>query len=49
MAVEPATTEPTRHEMQVHVRDYDKFTKLFKYGAATVFVIAIVVLLIIGT
>jgi hypothetical protein len=49
MAVEPSTTEPTRQEMAAHVHDYAKFTKLFKYGAITVFIIAMIVLLIIGT
>jgi hypothetical protein len=49
MAVEPSTNEPTRHEMQAHVRDYAKFTHLFKYGAIVVFIIAMTVLLIIGT
>jgi hypothetical protein len=49
MAVEPSTTEPTRHEMAAHVHDYAKFTKLFKYGAIAAFIIAMIVVLIIGT
>ena len=49
MAIEPSTTEPTRHEMQVHVRDYAKFTNLFKYGAIGVFIIAMIILWIIGS
>ena len=49
MAVEPSTTEPTRQEMTAHVQDYAKFTRLFKYGAITVFIIAMIVVLIIGT
>lgn len=49
MAIEPPTTEPTRPHMEAHVRDYAKFTHLLKYGAIIVFVVAMVVLLIIGT
>jgi hypothetical protein len=49
MAVEPSTTEPTRQEMTAHVRDYAKFTNLFKYGAITVFIIAMLILWIIGS
>ena len=49
MAIEPSTTEPTRQEMTAHVHDYAKFTKLFKYGAITVFIIAMIILWIIGS
>jgi hypothetical protein len=49
MAVEPSTTEPTRQEMTAHVQDYAKFTKLLKFGAITGFIIAMIVVLIIGT
>lgn len=49
MAVEPPTTEPTRQEMTAHVQDYAKFTKLFKYGGITFFVVAMLILLIVGS
>ena len=48
MAVEPATTEPTGHEMEAHVRDYAGFTKMFKMGTIIVAIIALFILFIIS-
>lgn len=31
----------------MHVRDYERFTKMFKYGAITCFVIGFIVLMIL--
>jgi hypothetical protein len=44
---EPLLANPPTHEVAVHVRDYERFTKLFKYGALTCLVIGFVVLLIL--
>ena len=48
MAAEPATNEPVQQDMQMHVRDYAGFTKLFTYGAIFSFAIAMIVLFIIS-
>lgn len=48
MAAEPSTTEPTRQDMQMHVQDYAKFTKILKYGGIIFFGVAMFVILIIG-
>jgi len=44
---EPLLAHPPTQEVAVHVRDYERFTKLFKYGALTCLVIGLVVLLIL--
>lgn len=44
---EPLLAHPPTQEVAVHVRDYERFTKLFKYGALTCLVIGFVVLLIL--
>ena len=44
---EPLLAHPPTQEVAVHVRDYERFTKLFKYGALTCLVIAFIVLLIL--
>ena len=38
---------PTKHEMTDHLRDYSRFTKLFKWGAIIGAIIAFTVILII--
>jgi hypothetical protein len=45
---EPILTHPGSQQMARHVRDYSKFTALFKWGAITSFVVAILVLFIIA-
>jgi hypothetical protein len=40
-------TNPPTQDVAIHVRDYTRFTKLFKYGAAICFVLAMFVLLIL--
>ncbi len=44
---EPLLASPPTQDMAVHVRDYDRFTKLFKYGAITCLIIGFIVLLIL--
>ncbi|MBV9528379.1 hypothetical protein [Sphingomonas sp.] len=41
---EPLLTSPVTHDVAVHVEDYERFTKLFKWGAAGVFLIAMILL-----
>jgi hypothetical protein len=44
---ESILTHPGSQEMAVHVRDYSKFIKLFKWGAAVCFVIGMLWLMIV--
>lgn len=44
---EPLLVDPPTHDVAVHVRDYDRFTRMFKYGAITCFIIGFIVLLIL--
>lgn len=44
---EPILTSPPTQEMARHVHDYEKFTRLFKWGAITALIAAFIVLLII--
>jgi hypothetical protein len=44
---EPILEHPGTHEVAVHVRDYERFTRLFKWGALTCLVIGFLVLLIL--
>ena len=45
---ESLLTNPPTPEVAAHVRDYSRFTKLFKWGAIASFVIAIAVMIIIS-
>jgi di/tricarboxylate transporter len=44
---EPILTHPGSPENAVHVHDYERFTRLFKYGAIVCLIIAVVWLLIV--
>ncbi|HKX91533.1 MAG TPA: hypothetical protein VJM15_03810 [Sphingomicrobium sp.] len=44
---EPLLTDPPTQDVAVHVRDYQRFTQLFKWGALTCLVVALFVLLIL--
>lgn len=44
---EPLLVDPPTPDVAVHVRDYDRFTRMFKWGALTCFAIGILVLLIL--
>jgi hypothetical protein len=44
---ESLLTNPPTQEVGVHVRDYVRFTKLFKWGALACLVIAFIVLQIL--
>lgn len=45
---EPILEHPQSHEMAVHVRDYGRFTVMFKWGAILSFITAFIVILIIS-
>ena len=40
-------TNPPTHEVGVHVHDYERFTRLLKYGAITCLIFGILWLLIV--
>jgi hypothetical protein len=44
---ESILVSPPTQDVAVHVRDYVRFTRLFKYGAVTCLIIGFVVLLIL--
>jgi hypothetical protein len=44
---ESILVSPPTQDMAVHVRDYTRFTRLFKYGAVTCLIIGFIVLLIL--
>ena len=44
---EPLLANPPTHEVAVHVRDYEKFTRMMKWGAIVCFIIGLLVLLIL--
>jgi hypothetical protein len=44
---EPILTQPGSQEMSAHVHDYDRFIKLFKWGAIVCLVVGLVWLLIV--
>ena len=45
---EPILNNPPTQEVAVHVRDYSRFIKLFKWGAIISAVTALIVVLIIA-
>ena len=45
---ESLLTNPPTQEMAAHVKDYSRFTFMFKYGAIICFVIAMLVIVIIS-
>ena len=44
---ESILTNPPTHEMGVHVHDYERFTRLVKYGAIACLIIGVIVLMIL--
>jgi hypothetical protein len=44
---EPLLVDPPTQDVAVHVRDYERFTKLLKWGALVCLVIGFFVLLIL--
>lgn len=44
---EPLLSSPPTQDVAVHVRDYERFTRLFKYGAITCLIVGFIVLLIL--
>jgi hypothetical protein len=44
---EPLLAHPGSQEMTAHVHDYDRFTRMMKYGAITCLIIGVIVLLIL--
>lgn len=45
---EPLLASPPTQEVAVHVRDYERFTKMLKWGAIVCAIIGLIVLLILG-
>jgi hypothetical protein len=45
---EPLLVSPPTQDVAVHVKDYDRFTKMLKWGAIICAIIAFFVLMIIG-
>ena len=43
----PLTADPSSHGMTDHVRDYELFTKMFKWGAVACFIAGMIVLMIL--
>jgi hypothetical protein len=44
---EPLLASPPTQDMAVHVHDYERFTRMFKWGAVICLIIGFVVLLIL--
>jgi hypothetical protein len=44
---EPLLANPPTHEVATHVRDYESFTRMFKYAAIICLIIGFIVLLIL--
>ena len=44
---EPLLTSPPTQDMAVHVHDYLRFTKMFKWGALICLILGFIVLLIL--
>ena len=44
---EPLLTSPPTQDVAVHVRDYERFTKLLKWGAIVCLIIGLVSLVVI--
>jgi len=45
---ESILTNPPTQDVAVHVRDYTRFTQIFKWGAVVCLIIGLIVLLILG-
>lgn len=44
---EPLLTSPPTQDVAIHVRDYERFTRLLKWGAFTCLIVGFIVLLIL--
>jgi hypothetical protein len=44
---EPLLVSPPTQDVAVHVRDYERFTKMFKWGAIVALIVGLIVLLIL--
>lgn len=44
---EPLLASPPTQEMAAHVHDYERFTRILKYGAFSALIIGFIVLLIL--
>ena len=44
---EPLLVSPPTQDVAVHVRDYERFTKMFKWGALICLIIGFIVLMIL--
>jgi len=46
---ESLLASPPTQEAAVHVRDYERFTTMFKWGAIIAFIVGLVVLMILSS
>lgn len=44
---EPLLASPPTQDVAIHVRDYERFTKLLKWGAIVCFIVGLIVLMIL--
>ncbi len=44
---EPLLASPPTQDVAIHVRDYERFTKLLKWGAILCFIVGLIVLMIL--
>ena len=44
---EPLLVSPPTQDVAVHVRDYERFTRMFKWGGLTALIVGFIVLLIL--
>ena len=44
---DPILTDPPTPEAAVHVHDYERFTRMMKYGAITCLIVGLIVLMIL--
>lgn len=44
---EPLLASPPTQDVAIHVRDYERFTKLLKWGAIVCFIVGFIVLMIL--
>ena len=46
---EPLLANPPTHEVAVHVQDYERFTRMFKWGAILCLIIGLISLILIAS
>jgi hypothetical protein len=46
---EPLLANPPTHEVGIHVRDYERFTTMFKWAAVVALIVGLIVLMILSS